>query len=410
MRAYNDIRIEKHAKKDWKPFLNFIHALEERKNLAENVKSLPFFLYLDPTTYCNLQCPFCTTGQRIGARSVANMGLPTFEHIIDEIGSNLFHIGFYNWGEPLLNKDFTKMVNHIQKYYITSDVSTNLSFPIDEFQAKKLVDSGLDMIIMSVDGITQETYQKYRVGGNLELVLKNMKLLSKAMMSSKNDSVNLLWRFFVFKHNQHEMEDAKKIAKEIGVDIMFAKPFIDPSKFDEWASTIDEYRDHFWPYDDGKRDIPTKLGVTNPNKELLPWESRITFSGGCDWLWFTAAINANGSVSPCCVTTFEKQDFGNIENQSLLEIRNNKTYVNARKFTAGKSNDPSITMICQRCPAPEIMNTSDWTNVAIIRALLQKLPSEYEEVKKTPINNFDWNFVDKLKSIIQNEILKQNVV
>ena len=152
MSRLTGVLTKKYAKKEFYPFLNVIKSLEERKNLTEKINTKPFFLYLDPTSYCNLECPFCPTGLRKSDRPSTNMSLSIFKHIIDEIGFDLFHMSFYNWGEPLLNKDFVEMVKYLQQYYITSDVSTNLSFPLGRDKAKELINSGLDRITISVDG------------------------------------------------------------------------------------------------------------------------------------------------------------------------------------------------------------------------------------------------------------------
>ena len=161
---------KKYIKKDFEPFLNVIKSLEERRDFKTRLDTKPFFLYLDPTSFCNLECPFCPTGVRKSDRPSASMSLSVFKHIIDEIGFDLFHVSFYNWGEPLLNKDFVDMITYLQKYHITSDVSTNLSFPLSKEKAKELINSGLNRITISVDGATQQTYAKYRVGGDLSLI------------------------------------------------------------------------------------------------------------------------------------------------------------------------------------------------------------------------------------------------
>ena len=89
---------KKYIKKDFEPFLNVIKSLEERRDFKTRLDTKPFFLYLDPTSFCNLECPFCPTGVRKSDRPSASMSLSVFKHIIDEIGFDLFHVSFYNWG------------------------------------------------------------------------------------------------------------------------------------------------------------------------------------------------------------------------------------------------------------------------------------------------------------------------
>ena len=406
MLKYDQSQTAKYVKKDWIYYLNVINALDERKNNVQVLTSKPFVLYLDPTSFCNLQCPFCTTGQRTGARPADSMSFSSFKNTIDQIGENLFHISFYNWGEPLLNKDFVEMVQYIQKYHITSDISTNLNISLNQEKAESLINSGLDLILMSVDGITQETYQKYRVGGNLELALKNMKLLADAKRKLKNDKIHLLWRFFVFKHNQHEIEKARMIADEIGIEIQMGTPFVDPEKYDEYASTITEYAPQYWPYaSDVKNsdDNPysTKTPIERKSNRAL---KKLDFPVGCDWLWSTMAINANGSVSPCCVTPLAEQDFGHTDKNNLIQIWNNEKYRNARNLTSDKDFDHKLKLVCENCPSLEVWHVPDWCLIMILKGLLMKLPPIYGDMKNISVNDIDWKTIEKLKMIILREM------
>jgi len=412
---YNDYLVQTYVDKDWSSYLNFFNMVEERNNRILKPKSKPFMLYLDPVSYCNLQCPFCPTGVRKGARPPDNMPLSVFEHIIDEIGSNIFHITFYNWGEPLLHKDFIQMVEYIQKYHISSDISTNLSNPMEEERAERLIKSGINRILMSVDGCTQETYEKYRVGGNLDLVFKNMKMLSDAKKRTKSRTT-LLWRFFVFKHNQHEIEKARALAKEIGVEIVIEKPYVNIDKFDEFASTLDEFKPLNWSSNNKKDLIPDgsveskpASPIPGPDQQKHPQNYKrkvreMELSEGCDWLWFSPVINAGGSVSPCCAVTTENADFGKISNDSLFSVINNEKYVKARNLDAGKITNPNLKILCETCPVKEIWHFTDWLLDLILESLMQKL-KQYPETKD--IEKINRDTLPIIKQFIENKI-KEN--
>ena len=145
-----------------------------------------------------------------------------------------------------------------------------------------------------------------------------MKLLADAeKLSEKN--VEVQWRFLVFKHNQSEIPAAMKIADELGVKLVFAAPHVDPTKFDEWSSTIDQFSATSWPYNDGKRDsMPEKQKSTD--KETRMMESKLNFKSGCDWLWWTSVVNANTSIAPCCITVDQKDDFGIVNDSKLIAV------------------------------------------------------------------------------------------
>jgi len=93
-----------------KAYFNFLRSLEERSKNAQIVRSRPYLLYLDPVSYCNLECPFCETGKRRGSREAAKLPLDNFKKVIDELGDYIFDLTLYNWGEPLLNNDLPEMI------------------------------------------------------------------------------------------------------------------------------------------------------------------------------------------------------------------------------------------------------------------------------------------------------------
>src|SRR5436190_7909022 len=93
-----------------------------------------------------------------------------FKRMIDELASNLLYLVFYFQGEPYLNPEFLDMVEYASSKKIYTATSTNAHFLNDE-NARRTVESGLDRLIISIDGVTQEVYEKYRVGGSVEKVL-----------------------------------------------------------------------------------------------------------------------------------------------------------------------------------------------------------------------------------------------
>ena len=88
-----------------------------------------------------------------------------FSETIDQLHKELFYLVFYFQGEPYLNPGFLDMVKYAASKKIYTATSTNAHYLTDE-NAKRTVESGLDRLIISIDGTTQETYQQYRVGGN----------------------------------------------------------------------------------------------------------------------------------------------------------------------------------------------------------------------------------------------------
>ena len=140
-----------------------------------------------------------------------------FRQTIDDIHKELLYLIFYFQGEPFLNPDFLEMVKYAHDKGIYTATSTNAHYLNDE-KAKRTVESGLDRLIISIDGTTQDVYKQYRVGGNLEKVLQGARNIVKWKKELKSKTPFVFFQFLVVKPNEHQIEDIKKLAKEVGVD------------------------------------------------------------------------------------------------------------------------------------------------------------------------------------------------
>jgi MoaA/NifB/PqqE/SkfB family radical SAM enzyme len=145
----------------------------------------------------------------------SDMSLEDFKLVIDKIYKKTYHLVLYGYGEPFLHPDFLEMLKYAKSknMFVITHSNLNTVLPADE-----LVNLGVDTIHMSIDGITQETYEKYRVNGSLPLVISNIKNIIKAREKLHKTTPKLLWQFIVFEHNKHEIDDLKKLVKELGVD------------------------------------------------------------------------------------------------------------------------------------------------------------------------------------------------
>lgn len=297
---------------------NFIFIEKQKLNREEYIQGYPYWLTIDPTNFCNLKCPFCPTGQGRNSRTKAMLSLDNFKRIIDEIGPYLIHIDFCNWGEPLLNKQIYEMIKFAKQYRIDTKIDSNLN-QFSEEEAENLVLSGLDKIIVSIDGATKETYSKYRVGGDFNRVMDNLKLLIKKKRELNRTSPYISWQFLVFRHNEHEIEQVKRIGNYLGVDqVGITKAFIGNK---DWIP-LNEEHSHY--------------RTEEVNSEYTSKYFKRPQETICNWPWEAVVINSNGSVSVCCSVEDEKYDFGNIFQQSLREIWNNEKYRLARRYIKDK--------------------------------------------------------------------------
>jgi len=282
------------------------------------ISSMPKMLNIDPTNHCDLKCPLCPTGLRDKTVERGSMKLEQFKPVVDHLAKWLQSVNLYSWGEPLINKSLTDMIRHTAKTHkIRTITSVHLNNLSDE-QVEGLVTSGLDKLVVSIDGATDEVYEKYRVGGNIGKVFTNMRKLVEAKKHHGSD-IRIIWNYIVMKHNEKDMDLAKKLSREIGVDITFSI-----------------MRTNL------KDDI---LEKTEDNMEKKTLKNPITF---CKRPWSETFVNWNGDVFPCgCVVTESKYSMGNVFEQDFQDVWNGEKYVAARKELLDQPND--LETVCHIC-------------------------------------------------------------
>ena len=297
---------------------------------------LPTRISIETGNICNLKCPLCPTGRMDKGAARGFMAFENFKKIIDEISADLILVRLYNWGEPLLNRDIIRMIKYAYEKKTGVTISTNLNV-LDLKTARELLDAGLQKIFVSCDGITEDTYNKYHIGGNIKTVMDNMKLLLQEKKRVSRCCTRIIWLFHVFRHNEHEVERAIKTAEDLGIEIRINNMRTDMGK--EIFETTDRAieRDREWIPEDPKYcayDLDKREAKQKKNFCSLPWKETV--------------INWDGSVLPCCSVYEEKHSFGNAFEEGFKKIWNSKSYIAARKELAGnKNNQKTVCHICK---------------------------------------------------------------
>lgn len=180
-------------------------------------RGVPFNVSIEPTTNCNLGCPECPSGLKSFTRPIGNLDYDFYKKTVDEIGDKLIFLYFYFQGEPYLHPKFLELVKYASQKNIYTVTSTNAHF-LTERKARETVESGLDRILISIDGTTQQTYEQYRIGGSLEKVIEGTKNLVRAKREMKSKTPHIIFQFLVVKPNEYQIDELNVLAKEIGVD------------------------------------------------------------------------------------------------------------------------------------------------------------------------------------------------
>lgn len=289
---------------------------------------LPFNVSIEPTTECNLGCPECPSGLKAFSRPTGKMNPELLGTYLQENYKHLVYLYFYFQGEPYLHPHFLKMVKMAKERNIYTVTSTNAHF-LTERKAKETVQSGLDRILVSVDGTTQETYENYRKKGNLEKVKKGISELVKAKKSLQSVTPYIILQFLVVKPNQHQIEDIKTLGKQLGVDKVALKTaqIYDYKNGSDLMPSIGKYS-RYKKQADGTYVIKSKL------------------QNQCWKLWHSNVITWDGKVTPCCFDKDAQYTMGNLGENSNKTIWKNKKYQKFRQQI--KTNRQAID-ICKNC-------------------------------------------------------------
>ena len=293
-----------------------------------NHNGMPFSVSIEPTTYCNLHFPECPTGTKQLTRPSGNLSLGLFKKTIDQLHKNLIYLTLYFQGEPFLNKQFFEFTKYAASKNIYTCTSTNAHF-LDDENCRQLIESGLDKLIISMDGTTQETYSTYRIGGNINTVKEGINNLISWKKKLKSTKPYTIIQFLVLKSNQHQIDEIKSFARLSGINELQLKSaqFYDPEERNGLIPDIPEYSRYAKQTDN-----------TFKIKSSLP--------DHCLRMWSSAVITWDGNVVPCCFDKDAKYCFGNINENTFASIWKSSEYKLFRKniLTDRKSID-----ICRNC-------------------------------------------------------------
>jgi radical SAM protein with 4Fe4S-binding SPASM domain len=320
------------SKLTWQRFVNAVKvwsSYQLSKWTAKPIQwGLPISISFEPTTSCNLRCPECPSGLRSFSRPTGMLQRDFFSSTIDQLHHDLFYLIFYFQGEPYLNPSFLDMVRYAADKKIYTATSTNGHY-LNEANARKTIESGLDRLIISIDGTTQEVYEQYRVGGNLEKVLEGARMLMHWKKRLKSKIPFVVFQFLVVRPNEHQLEEARALAKQIGVDAI-------------WFKTAQIY--------DFENDPNQLIPLNSSYSRYRKTENGTVFKGQlanhCWRLWHDPVITWDGLVAPCCFDKDASHRLGDLKQESFATIWRSDSY---KKFRATFLQGRKHIDICANC-------------------------------------------------------------
>lgn len=289
---------------------------------------MPMAVSIEPTTACNLRCPQCPSGLREFTRPTGNLKLSSNEQILNGLGKQLQYVNYYFQGEPFIHPNFLSLVKEARQRNIYTVASTNAHFITPE-KAKEIITSGLSELIISIDGLTQEAYENYRREGELAKVIEGAKMMIEAK-SKLNGTIHIVFQFLVTKKNEHQIDDLKSLATDLGINEVRLK-------------TIQVY-DLDGP---GADLIPKNLNYSRYKQDdqgtfLL----KNKFKNKCWRTWSSAVITWDGRVVPCCFDKDADHQFGNMLEKDFKNIWKSDV---AHDFRKRLMRDRTEIEICKNC-------------------------------------------------------------
>ncbi len=289
---------------------------------------MPMSISIEPTTSCNLRCPECPSGLRSFTRPTGMLDDDFFRNTIDEVKNHLTYLLFYFQGEPYLHPQFLDLVKYASERKIYTATSTNAHY-LNDANAKKTVESGLDRLIISIDGTTQETYEAYRIGGKLEKVIEGTKNIIKWKRELKSKTPHVIFQFLVVKPNEHQIKEVKQLARELGVNEVGLKTaqIYDYEQGSDLIPTIDKYARY-------KRESDGRYSIKN---KLL---------NHCWKMWHSCVITWDGKVVPCCFDKDAHYQLGDLKSTPFATLWHGEAYTKFRKSLLISRNEIEM---CQNC-------------------------------------------------------------
>ena len=347
--------------------LNLLLARYHFRARNTSLASRPFGLVADPSNMCQLACPGCVHSERSEALRIFDWHKGTltedrFSALLRDHGPYAVGIYFCDYGEPLLNLNTPKLIRQAKQYLLSAALSTSLS--VRRFDAEAYVESGLDFMVLSIDGATQPVYERFRRNGNLELVLENVRRLVSAKRRLGRRTPVLSWNFLAFEHNVHEIPEARRMARSLGVNqfrvvnpfaVSWDEPDIRPARTQARVHRFDWH---------SMTNIPENW---NPFPEQVQaeaiaqafekgWDAGVTSespsTGGhtCHWLYKNMVMDATGRILPCCGAPRHDTNLIFAQfNGNGGDVFNSERYLQARSFFAGTMPPADSAPHCVNC-------------------------------------------------------------
>jgi radical SAM protein with 4Fe4S-binding SPASM domain len=287
----------------------------------------PIAVSIEPTTACNLSCPECPVGNGSLTRKKSFLETSTYHQIIREFAPHLSWLQLFFQGEPFLHPSIIEFIEYAKDYNLFTTLSTNGHF-LNREKCQAIVNSGLDRIVISLDGTDPETYSKYRISGDFRKVIEGITTLVSIKEKSKRRHPKIILQFLVFRYNENQIQEVKNLGKKLGVEQTEIKTA------------------QIYGYQNKKDLIPREKKYSRYLLKKGHMQLKKRMKNRCKRLWLSTVITSEGAVVPCCFDKNGEYTMGDLKNNSFSSIWKSKPYRTFRKHIL--QNRQTIPM-CLNC-------------------------------------------------------------
>jgi len=294
------------------------------------VWGMPVSYSVEPTNHCNLKCPECPSGLGTLIRPLGLLKIDDFKNIVNQIKSTGFYIQLFFQGEPFINKQLPLMIKYTRENNIYVSISTNGHF-INGKNVDSVLENAPDKLIFSIDGLDEESYQNYRVGGTFKQADEGLRFLTRRKRELGKKLPFVEFQFIVMKQNEHQLDDVLKYGKDAGVDKVVFKTMQVSS------------------YENALHYLPSKKKFRRYNIDNGKYQIKSKLKNHCFALWRTSVITWDRRVVPCCFdkdANFELGKLNGVPENNIKQIWRSDAYQNFRKSILDNRKGNSM---CNNC-------------------------------------------------------------
>lgn len=345
---------------------HFLIEMIPEKLVNVDKSNYPKKISLDASTVCQLNCKTCPNNTERFKNSIGRgfLKFADFKNFIDK-NSKIKSIELSNWGEIFLNPELVSIMEYAFEKGIRLSASNGVNFnTVNDEVLDTLVRTKFHFITFSIDGCSQETYKQYRINGNYDEVMKNVRKLVSLKLKYNSHYPILKWQFISFGFNQHEIKKARSIASELGIKFYLKLSWDDLYGFESFSPVIDS---EITKNESG-------LGVSN-REEYYEKYLKDYGASFCLQLWNNPHINFDGKLLGCCINYWG--DYGNVFEDDLISVLNGEQITYAKKMLTGKAPERS-DIPCTNCPIyKKRKERSNWLSLKEIFLAKNKFAKQF---------------------------------